>query len=426
MLRAVELALNWPHTHPNPRVGSVVTDASGEVVGEGWHRGPGTDHAEVMALQRAGEAARGGTTYATLEPCTHHGHTPPCVEALIEAGVATVVIGAIDPDDRVNGQGVIRLKEAGIEVISGVEQAKARSVDLAYFHYHETGLPRVTLKYAMTLDGAAAADDGTSKWITGEAARRDVHRLRSLVDAVVIAAGTLREDDPSLDVRLDGYIGPQPRAVVVAGKTPLPVRARLWRRDPIIVSTGPREAPSGEVIEVKPQGEHPDPVETCRLWPPRACSIFCWKGARRSLGPGGVREWSPMGWSTSAPRSEGAPERLRCPACSALSPRHPMWNLKTSAALEVTPPLPSARKEFDVHRNNRTDRNRRRGQRQRGRTSGRPRRPRHRRPPDGSFDRCERRVPHRRRHRSRTRSRSTSSRNRYTDRTSDPWSESPR
>jgi diaminohydroxyphosphoribosylaminopyrimidine deaminase / 5-amino-6-(5-phosphoribosylamino)uracil reductase len=264
MLRAVELALNWPHTHPNPRVGSVVTNASGEVVGEGWHRGPGTDHAEVMALQGAGAAARGGTTYATLEPCTHHGHTPPCVEALIEAGVATVVIGAIDPDDRVNGQGVIRLKEAGIEVISGVEQAKARSVDPAYFHFHETGLPLVTLKYAMTLDGAAAADDGTSQWITGETARRDVHRLRSRVDAVVIAAGTLREDDPSLDVRLDGYAGPQPRAVVVAGKTPLPVRARLWRRDPIIVSTGPRDAPSGEVIEVKPLGEHPDPVETCR------------------------------------------------------------------------------------------------------------------------------------------------------------------
>lgn len=264
MLRAVELALNWPHTHPNPRVGAVVTDASGAVVGEGWHRGPGTDHAEVMALQAAGEAARGGVTYTTLEPCTHHGRTPPCVEALISAGVATVVIGTIDPNDQVKGQGAIRLKEAGIEVISGVEEAKTRSVDPAYFHYHETGFPRVTLKYAMTLDGAAAADDGSSKWITGETAREDVHLLRSRVDAVVIAAGTLREDDPSLDVRLDDYTGPQPRPVIVAGKTPLPSRARLWRRDPIIVSTGPLDVRSGEVIEVKSQGEHPDPVETCR------------------------------------------------------------------------------------------------------------------------------------------------------------------
>lgn len=264
MLRAVELALNWSHTHPNPRVGAVVTDASGEVVGVGWHRGPGTDHAEVMALQAASGAGRGGTTYVTLEPCNHHGHTPPCAEALIEAGVATVVIGTLDPDDRVSGEGVERLKEAGIEVVVGVEEAEARAVDPAYFHHRETGLPQVTLKYAMTLDGAAAADDGSSKWITGEEARHDVHLLRSRVDAVVIAAGTLREDDPSLNVRLDGYSGPQPRAVVVAGKTPLPSRARLWRRTPIIVSTRPLDVPSGEVMEVKPQGEHPDPVETCR------------------------------------------------------------------------------------------------------------------------------------------------------------------
>lgn len=264
MLRAVELAQEWPHTHPNPRVGAIVTDVSGELAGEGWHRGPGTDHAEVVALEAAGEKARGGTAYVTLEPCTHHGHTPPCVEALIEAGVATVVIGAVDPDPRVSGQGVEQLSEAGIEVISGVEEEKARAVDPAYFHHRETGLPRVTLKYAMTLDGSAAASDGTSQWITGEAAREDVHRLRSQVDGVVIAAGTLREDDPRLDVRLDGYTGPQPRAVVIAGKTPLPSRARIWGRDPLIVSTSARDIPSGEVIEVRALGEHPDPVETCR------------------------------------------------------------------------------------------------------------------------------------------------------------------
>ncbi len=264
MLRAIELAQQWPHTHPNPRVGSVVIDAAGEVVGEGWHRGPGTDHAEIVALQAAGERARGGTAHVTLEPCPHQGHTPPCVDALIQAGVATVVVGAVDPDPRVSGQGIERLEAAGVEVITGVEGDRARAVDPAYFHHRETGMPLVTLKYAMTLDGSVAASDGTSQWITGEEARHDGHRLRSTVDGVVIAAGTLREDDPRLDVRLDGYAGPQPRPVVVAGKTPLPSRARIWDRDPLIVSVQTRDLPGGELVEVPALGEHPDPVETCR------------------------------------------------------------------------------------------------------------------------------------------------------------------
>lgn len=264
MHRAIELALEWPHTHPNPRVGSVVTNTVGEVVGEGWHRGPGNDHAEVVALKAAGEAARGGTAYTTLEPCAHHGRTPPCVDALIAAGISTVVIGAGDPDPSVSGQGIEKLRTAGIEVITDVETKAARAVDPAYFHHRATGMPLVTIKWAMTLDGAVAASDGTSQWITGETAREDAHRRRSLVDGVVIGARTLRADDPRLDVRLDGYGEPQPRPVVVAGKTPLPDQAKIWDRDPLIVSSTPRDIPAGQLVEVPSTKDLPDPVETCR------------------------------------------------------------------------------------------------------------------------------------------------------------------
>lgn len=287
MRRAIELAREWPYTtHPNPKVGTVITDSSGTVVGEGWHRGPGSDHAEVVALEAAGHAARGGTAYVSLEPCTHHGRTPPCADALIAAGVASVVIAAIDPDPRVAGSGVARLREAGIDVTTGVRADDARAVDPAYFHHRETGMPLVTIKWAMTLDGSVAADDLSSQWITGEDARAHAHRLRSGVDGVVIAAGTLRADDPRLDVRLDGYEGPQPRPVVVAGKTPLPARARVWERDPLIVSTFHREIPSGEVLEVEATGEHPDPVATCRALAERGLLHLLLEG-----GPTIARAW---------------------------------------------------------------------------------------------------------------------------------------
>ena len=264
MHRAVELALEWPHTHPNPRVGAVITDASGDVVGEGWHRGPGTDHAEVVALREAGETARGSTTYVTLEPCSFHGRTPPCVDALIAAGVSIVVVGTIDPDSNVAGEGVRRLEKAGIEVITGVAEQAARDVDPAYFHHRETGMPLVTVKWAMTLDGAVAADDGSSQWITAEAAREDAHELRSRVDGVVVGAGTLRADDPRLDVRIEGFEGAQPRPVIVAGEGDLPVQAKVWERDPVVVATRALDPPSGEVLVVHEVHGWPDPQETCR------------------------------------------------------------------------------------------------------------------------------------------------------------------
>jgi diaminohydroxyphosphoribosylaminopyrimidine deaminase/5-amino-6-(5-phosphoribosylamino)uracil reductase len=264
MRRAFELALRWPHTHPNPRVGSVVVDSSGEVIGEGWHRGPGTAHAEADALSRAGESASGATVYVSLEPCSHHGRTPPCADALISAGVTRVVAATVDPDPNVSGRGIQKLRDAGIEVEVGILEDEARQIDPAYFHHRETAMPLVTVKWAMTLDGSVAAADGTSQWITGEKARADAHRLRSTVDAVVVGAGTVREDDPLLDVRLDEFTGPQPRPVVIAGRTPLPDHARIWDRDPIVVSAARRDIPHGQLLEVAGEEYLPDPVATCR------------------------------------------------------------------------------------------------------------------------------------------------------------------
>lgn len=252
MRRAIEVATGTK-PHPNPRVGAVVV-AGGRVVGEGAHLGPGTPHAEVVALEAAGDRARGATIVVTLEPCSHHGRTPPCTTALIEAGVSRVIVGAIDPDDRVQGTGVAALEAAGIDVELGMVSATTEALDLGYFHHRRTGLPRVTLKLAATLDGQIAASDGTSQWITGPEARRDVHVLRGEADAVVVGAGTLIADDPRLDVRLTGYTGSQPRPVVIAGNRQLPPRARLWDRDPLVYSTRRRQTP-GELIVVPGDGE---------------------------------------------------------------------------------------------------------------------------------------------------------------------------
>lgn len=264
MRRALGLAQSH-RPHPNPRVGSVVVSATGVVLGEGAHKGPGESHAEVVALRQAGTASRGSTLYVTLEPCAHQGRTPPCVDAIVAAGVARVVIGARDPDGRVAGEGIARLLEAGIEVTQSPMEGEARAVDPAYFHHRETGMPLVTLKYAMTLDGSVAARDRSSQWITSERARADAHRLRAAADAVVIGAGTLRVDDPQLDVRLVDHDDPQPRPVVIAGLAALPSDARLWDRDPIVVSTGEVDAPVSETVQVGPDGQGlPEPREAAR------------------------------------------------------------------------------------------------------------------------------------------------------------------
>jgi diaminohydroxyphosphoribosylaminopyrimidine deaminase/5-amino-6-(5-phosphoribosylamino)uracil reductase len=187
-------------TSPNPMVGALVVK-DGAVVGTGWHRRAGTPHAEYLALQAAGARAEGSTVFVTLEPCVHHGRTPPCVEALAEAKVARVVASVRDPDLRTAGSGFEALRRFGIEVQEGVLEAEARKLNEAYFHHRLTGRPFVTYKVATTLDGKTAAADGSSRWITGERARRDAHRLRGASDAICAGVGTILADDPLLTAR---------------------------------------------------------------------------------------------------------------------------------------------------------------------------------------------------------------------------------
>lgn len=198
MQRALDLAAGARYTSPNPRVGAVVV-RDGEVMGEGRHEGAGRPHAEAVALQRIDAA--GSTIYVTLEPCTHQGRTPPCAPALVAAGVARVVIAAIDPDERVGGRGITYLRDRGIKVEVGLLEREARVLNAPYFHHRSTGRPLVTLKLALTLDGRLAAPDGSSEWITGPAARLRVHRRRSEVDAVLVGANTVLTDNPSLTAR---------------------------------------------------------------------------------------------------------------------------------------------------------------------------------------------------------------------------------
>ncbi|MBJ69413.1 MAG: riboflavin biosynthesis protein RibD [Acidimicrobiaceae bacterium] len=185
---------------PNPWVGSVLVAPDGEVF-DGWTMPVGAGHAEVNCLLEAGSHSRGSTLYTTLEPCSHTGNTPPCSEALIKAGVERVVIGIVDPDEKVNGQGIAHLKASGVEVEVGVKEAEVRSQLLPYIHHRKTGRPYVVVKIAMTLDGRIAAPDGSSQWITGPAAREAGHKLRAYSDAVCVGAETVRLDNPRLTVR---------------------------------------------------------------------------------------------------------------------------------------------------------------------------------------------------------------------------------
>ena len=239
MRRALELAARGRGiVSPNPMVGAVLVDASGEVVGEGWHEGPFTPHAEAMALGQAGARARGATLYCSLEPCTHHGRTPPCTDALIAAGVARAFIAASDPNPAVDGGGLELLAAAGVSVERGLAREDAERLNRAFDRHVVTGLPYVTLKMAASLDGKTAARDGSSKWITGEAARAEVQRLRAAADAIVVGAGTVLADDPSLAARDPEYRGAPVRRVVVdaAGRVP-PDRRVFDREAPTTMAT---------------------------------------------------------------------------------------------------------------------------------------------------------------------------------------------
>ena len=251
MRRALALAeRGWGRVSPNPMVGAVVV-RDGRVVGEGWHEGPGLPHAEIMALREAGaDAARGATVVCTLEPCDHTGRTAPCTQALIEAGVARVVAATGDPNPLVDGAGFARLRAAGVEVVHGPLAAEARRLNEAFERHVMTGLPFVTLKSAATLDGKTAAADGSSKWITGEAARADVQRLRAGADAIVVGSRTVIADDPALTVRDPAFADARPPLrVVVDSRGAIAADARLFDgAAPTVVATSER-APSARVAE---------------------------------------------------------------------------------------------------------------------------------------------------------------------------------
>ena len=192
-------------TSPNPWVGAAIVSPAGDLLATGATEPPGGRHAEIVALDAAGPAACGATLYATLEPCSHHGRTGPCTEAIIAAGVARVVVGITDPDEKVAGTGLDALRGAGITVDPGVAAADVEAQLAPYLHHRRTGRPYVVAKLATSADGGTAAPDGTSQWITGDAARRDAHRLRAESDAILVGAGTVRSDDPALTVRhVDG------------------------------------------------------------------------------------------------------------------------------------------------------------------------------------------------------------------------------
>jgi diaminohydroxyphosphoribosylaminopyrimidine deaminase/5-amino-6-(5-phosphoribosylamino)uracil reductase len=210
MAQALRLAERGLYTtQPNPRVGCVIAHGD-RVVGEGWHQRAGEPHAEVFALRAAGDRARGATAYVTLEPCAHHGRTPPCADALIAAGVARVVIAAEDPFPQVDGRGIGKLRAAGIAVESGLMREAARELNVGFFSRIERGRPFVRVKLAMSLDGRTALADGESKWITGAAARADVQRWRARSSAILSGSGTVLADDPRLTVRLSSGLSLSP------------------------------------------------------------------------------------------------------------------------------------------------------------------------------------------------------------------------
>ena len=234
MARALQLAERglWT-TAPNPRVGCVLV-RDGEIVGEGWHERAGAPHAEVNALRAAGDRARGATAYVTLEPCSHHGRTPPCAEALIEAGVSRVVAAMTDPNPLVAGKGLAMLQAAGVATASGLLESEARELNIGFVSRMTRGRPWLRLKAAASLDGKTALNNGVSQWITGPDARRDGQRWRARACAILTGIGTVRDDDPQLNVR-DVATTRQPLRVVVDSRLETPVSARILQGGPVLV-----------------------------------------------------------------------------------------------------------------------------------------------------------------------------------------------
>jgi len=300
MGRALRLAaLAAGHTSPNPLVGAVVLNAAGELVGEGYHRRAGEAHAEALALARAGAEARGGCLYVTLEPCCHQGRTPPCSEAVLASGVRRLVVAMADPDPRVAGQGLARLRQAGLEVIEGVGAAEARRQNSAFLHRVTKGRPEGILKWAMSLDGRTALANGASQWISGPEARAWVHRLRARCDAVIVGGGTVRADNPLLTSR--GQRSPEPLRLVLSRQLELPANAQLWDTSgaPTLVAHGPG-APGEARARLDQLGverlelDHCGPLALLEALAARGCNRVLWECgpelAATALGQGCVQQ----------------------------------------------------------------------------------------------------------------------------------------
>ncbi|MBI3783632.1 MAG: bifunctional diaminohydroxyphosphoribosylaminopyrimidine deaminase/5-amino-6-(5-phosphoribosylamino)uracil reductase RibD [Deltaproteobacteria bacterium] len=292
-------------TSPNPPVGAVIV-RDGMVIGRGYHHGAGLPHAEVEALRDAGKRARGATLYVTLEPCAHHGRTPPCTEAVIAAGIRRVVVGTRDPNPKVPGNGINLLKAAGIEVACGVEQTACDQLIAAFRKHVVEGLPLVTLKLAATLDGRIATASGDSKWITNPTSRRQAHRLRSEHDAILVGTETILHDDPQLTCRLRG--GRNPLRVILDGRLRIPLEAQVVtsaRQTPTLVLTA-RSASSDKAKRLSALG-----VEVISM--PSKDGKIRLRRAMRRLGKRNVASVLIEGGATVATAAlrEGIVDRLR-------------------------------------------------------------------------------------------------------------------
>ncbi|NLI13263.1 bifunctional diaminohydroxyphosphoribosylaminopyrimidine deaminase/5-amino-6-(5-phosphoribosylamino)uracil reductase RibD [Pelotomaculum propionicicum] len=276
MKTALELAVRARgRTSPNPMVGAVVV-REGKIIGQGYHLKAGTPHAEIHALNEAGQEAKGATLYVTLEPCCHHGRTGPCTEAVINAGIARVVAAMADPNPLVAGKGLARLREAGIDVTLGVMEKEALRLNEVFIKYITTGSPFVVAKAAMSLDGKIATRSGKSKWITGPAARAFGHRLRDWYDAILVGIGTVLADDPSLTTRLPGGGGRDPVRVILDSRARIPPQARVLTQQseaPTIIAVTSAAPPerlktlreSGAVVLVVNEGPRVDLAELLRI-----------------------------------------------------------------------------------------------------------------------------------------------------------------
>ncbi|HUY96153.1 MAG TPA: bifunctional diaminohydroxyphosphoribosylaminopyrimidine deaminase/5-amino-6-(5-phosphoribosylamino)uracil reductase RibD [Verrucomicrobiae bacterium] len=294
MAEALRLARLGDHrTSPNPMVGAVVV-AGGRLVGSGYHERWGAAHAEVRALTDAGELARGSTLHVTLEPCSHHGQTGPCVERILAAGVARVEVATLDPNPVVNGRGVSALRRAGVAVRVGCHAEEARELISAFAVWVTTGRPQVTLKFAMSLDGKLATTGGESRWITGPESRRRAHLLRHQHDAVLVGSGTVLADDPELSTRLERPAR-QPWRVVADGRLRTPASAKVLRGGgrPTLVATSadaPRdaraalEAAGAELIELTAIDGHLDLRELARHLGAGGCTSLLVEGGSTLLG----------------------------------------------------------------------------------------------------------------------------------------------